>query len=146
MNTVRGLVTLVVSATAVASSLGVAATATASPSAGVEARVLSQATVDGHDYITKEITIAPGGTTGWHWHPGRIFGVVRSGTLTHNFADCSIDGVYTAGAPITEGSGPDHVHVGRNLGFEPVVMWVLYIDDEGAPLAVDAPNPGCPFE
>lgn len=146
MNTLRGLVTVGVSVTAVASSLGVAATASASPSVGVEARVLSQATVDGHDYITKEITIAPGGTTGWHWHPGRIFGVVRSGTLTHNFADCSIDGVYAAGAPITEGSGPDHVHVGRNLGFEPVVMWVLYIDDAGAPLAVDAPNPGCPFE
>ncbi|TQR84747.1 cupin domain-containing protein [Mycobacterium hodleri] len=147
MNTVRGLVTVVVSVTAaVASSLGSAATASASPSVGVDARILSQATVDGHDYITKEITIAPGGTTGWHWHPGRIFGVVRSGTLTHNFADCSIDGVYSAGAPITEGSGADHVHVGRNLGFEPVVMWVLYIDDAGAPLAVDAPNPGCPFE
>jgi len=146
MNTVRGLITAVVSLAAVASSLGSAATASATPSAGVDARILSHATVGGHDYVTKEITIAPGGTTGWHWHPGRIFGVVRSGTLTHDFADCSVDGIYSAGAPITEGSGPDHVHVGRNLGFEPVVMWVLYIDDAGAPLAVDAPNPGCPFE
>jgi hypothetical protein len=47
MNTVRGLVTLVVSATAVASSLGSVATASASPSAGVDAKILSQATVNG---------------------------------------------------------------------------------------------------
>ena len=133
-------------ALAAAAALGSAASAGATPSRGVDARVLSQATVNGHDYISKEITIAPGGSTGWHWHPGRVYGVVRSGTLTHDFADCSVDGVYSAGAPITEDSGADHVHEGRNLGSEPVVMWVLYIDDAGAPPAVDAPNPGCPFE
>jgi quercetin dioxygenase-like cupin family protein len=144
MNPVCGLLAAACAATM--ASLGTVATASATPSTGVDARILSQATVNGHDYITKEITIAPGGSTGWHWHPGRIYGVIRSGTLTHDFADCSIDGIYPAGAPITEGSGPDHVHVGRNLGSEPVVMWVLYIDDAGAPLAVDAPNPGCPFE
>jgi quercetin dioxygenase-like cupin family protein len=126
--------------------LGSAAPASATPGVGVDAVTLSQATVDGRDYITKQITIAPGGSTGWHWHPGRVFGVIRAGTLTHDFADCSVDGIYPAGAPITEGSGPDHVHIGRNLGTEPVVMWVVYIDAEGAPLTVDAPNPGCPFE
>jgi len=143
----NGLRSAALAATAaILASMGPVAPASATPGEGVSAVVLSQATYEGHDYITKEITIAPGGTTGWHWHPGRIFGVIRSGTLTHDFADCSIDGIYSAGAPITEGSGPDHVHVGRNLGSEPVVMWVLYIDDAGAPLAVDAPNPGCPFE
>jgi len=144
MNDVRRL--LAAASVVTVATPGWAAPASATPSAGVEARVLSQATVNGHDYITKEITIAPGGSTGWHWHPGRIYGVIRSGTLTHDFSDCSVDGIYSAGAPITEGSGPDHVHIGRNLGTEPVVMWVLYIDDAGAPLAVDAPNPGCPFE
>jgi quercetin dioxygenase-like cupin family protein len=127
-------------------SLGSAAPACATPGVGVAAETLSQATVDGHDYITKQITIAPGGSTGWHWHPGRVFGVIRAGTLTHDFADCSVDGIYSAGAPITEGSGPDHVHIGRNLGTEPVVMWVVYVDPAGSPLSVDAPNPGCPFE
>lgn len=143
MNTVRCLVAATV---AIASPLVPAATASATPSTGVDAKTLSQATVDGHDYVTKEITIAPGGSTGWHWHPGRVFGVIRSGTLTHDLSDCSVDGIFAAGAPITEGSGPDHVHVGRNLGSEPVVMWVVYIDEAGAPLSVDAPNPGCPFE
>lgn len=131
---------------AIAASVAPVTTAAATPGRGIEAKVLSQANVDGHDYVTKQITIAPGGSTGWHWHPGRVFGVIRAGTLTHDFADCSVDGIYPAGAPITEASGPYHVHIGRNLGADPVVMWVVYIGDAGAALAVDAPNPGCPFE
>src|ERR1700712_5672415 len=110
MNGVRWLVS---AATAVVvASLGVAAPASATPGIGLEAETLAQATVDGHDYVTKQITIAPGGSTGWHWHPGRVFGVIRAGTLTHDSADCSVDGVYPAGAPITEESGPEHVHIG----------------------------------
>lgn len=127
-------------------SIGVATIASATPGRGVEAQTLVQSTVDGKEYVTKQITIAPGGSTGWHWHPGKVFGVIREGTLTHDAADCLQDGVYPAGSPITEGSGPDNVHEGRNLGPEPVVMWVLYIQPAGEPLAVDAPNPGCGFE
>jgi quercetin dioxygenase-like cupin family protein len=144
MNGVRWLV--VASAAAIATSLASQTTASATPGLDVQAEVLSQATVDGHDYVTKQITIAPGGSTGWHWHAGRVFGVIRAGTLTHDFSDCTIDGIYPAGAPITEESGPAQLHIGRNLGPDPVVMWVVYIDDAGAPLSVDAPNPGCPFE
>ena len=137
------------SAAAILVSLGSTAAAPlswATPNIGLQVETLAQATVAGHDYVTKQITIAPGGSTGWHWHAGRVFGVIRSGTLTHDFSDCSVDGIYPPGAPITEESGPDHVHIGRNLGPEPVVMWVVYIDEAGAPLSVDAPNPGCPFE
>ena len=123
-----------------------AATAGATTAVGVEAKVLAQATVDGVDYITRELTIAPGGSTGWHWHPGQVYGVVREGTLTHYGTDCQVDGVYAAGDPITERSGPGYIHLGRNLGPEPLVMWVGYIEPAGAPLANDVPNPGCPFE
>lgn len=126
--------------------IGSVATASATPGTGIDAETLAQATLDGRDYVTKQITIAPGGSTGWHWHPGRVFGVVRAGTLTHDVGGCSVDGVYPAGSPITEGSGPDDVHIGRNLGPDPVVMWVLYIDPPGAPLSMDVPNPDCPFE
>jgi quercetin dioxygenase-like cupin family protein len=125
---------------------GPAATASATPGLNVEAETLSASSVDGQDYITKQITIAPGGSTGWHWHPGRVFGVIREGTLTHDMANCSEDGLYPAGAPVTEGTGPDNVHIGRNLGPDPVVMWVSYIVPAGSPLTNDVPNPGCPFE
>ncbi|MCP9271450.1 cupin domain-containing protein [Mycolicibacterium arenosum] len=122
-------------------------TAHATPGVGVSAKVLAQSTVDGVDYVTREITIQPGGSTGWHWHPGQVYGVIREGTLTHYDAtDCAVDGVYNVGDPITERSGPGYVHVGRNLGPVPLVMWVGYIEPAGEPLANDVPNPGCPFE
>ena len=126
--------------------MGIATIASATPGGGVEAETLVQSTVDGTEYVTKQITIAPGGSTGWHWHPGQVLGVIREGTLTHDAANCLQDGVYPPGSPITEGIGPDNVHEGRNLGPEPVVMWVLYIQPVGQPLAIDAPNPGCGFE
>jgi quercetin dioxygenase-like cupin family protein len=120
--------------------------AAATPGVGVQGVVMSQATLNGKDYISREITIAPGGTTGWHYHPGQVFGVIREGTLTHYEGDCSVDGVYNAGDAITERSGTGYIHEGRNEGSTPLVMWVLYIDPAGSPLAVDMPNPGCPFE
>lgn len=119
----------------------------ATPDRGIAAAVLSQTTVSGQelDYILREITISPGGSTGWHWHQGNLFGVIRQGTLTHNLADCSTDGIYGAGDAITEFSGSDHAHIGRNLGLTPVVMQVVYIDPHGSPLSNDAPDPGCGY-
>lgn len=126
--------------------LAAAGSASATPSIGVEARILSQSTLDGQDFITKELTIAPGGSTGWHWHPGQVYGVIRAGTLTHYGSDCEVDGVYPTGGTITEQSGTGYIHLGRNLGPDPLVMWVGYIDPAGSPQANPVPNPGCPFE
>ena len=100
---------------------------------------------DGKDYIFREITIAPGGSTGWHSHDGQLFGVVKEGVLMHYRADCSMDGLYLAGQSIAEKGGPDYVHIGRNPGPGPLVLQVLYIDPAGAPLSDDAPDPGCGF-
>jgi quercetin dioxygenase-like cupin family protein len=122
------------------------AEASASPNRGVTSTLLNQSTLDGHDYITREITIAPGGSTGWHWHDGELIAVVKQGTLTHNMSDCSIDGVYNAGDPVIEPAGPEHVHIGRNLGSVPMILQVIYVDPVGKPLAEDAPDPGCNFD
>ena len=126
----------------VPASMVLSATASATPGVGVDSVIISQATVNGIDYITKEITIQPGGSTGWHYHDGRVFGVVREGTLTRNMADCS-EVVSPAGSAVTEDSGPNHVHIGRNLGPVPLVLWVDYIEPAGSPQAEDVPDPGC---
>jgi quercetin dioxygenase-like cupin family protein len=107
-----------------------------------QAVTISQATVNGIDYITREITIQPGGSTGWHYHDGRVFGVIREGTLTRTMADCT-DIVSETGAAVTEESGSNHVHIGRNLGPVPLKLWVDYIEPAGAPLSVEVPDPGC---
>lgn len=52
--------------------------------------------------------------------------------------------MYNAGDAISEGSGDGYIHEGRNEGSVPLLMTVLYIKPAGSPLAVDAPNPGCP--
>jgi quercetin dioxygenase-like cupin family protein len=133
-------------AAAAALLVSVPAVASATPSSGVSAKILWQTTAGGKDYILREITLAPGGTTGWHWHDGTLYGRVAQGTLTHNMSDCAVDGVYHAGDTIVEPSGSGHVHIGRNLGTAPLVLDVLYVDPAGSPLSEDAPNPGCGFQ
>src|SRR5258707_11270047 len=117
MKTVRWFALAVVGnlAATVPASMVLSAAASATPSENADPVVISQATVDGVDYITREITIQPGGSTGWHYHESRVFGVVREGTLTRTMADCSVIASPT-GSAVTEDSGPDHAHIGRNVG------------------------------
>lgn len=128
-----------------------AAPADATPGSGVQVETLSKNTVDGTDYIISRITVAPGGGTGWHYHPGEVFGFIAEGTMTHwdtsgGDGGCVIDAVYDAGAPVKEGVGPGFVHNGRNQGSTPLVMEVVYINPAGTPLSVEVPEPEhCPI-
>ena len=36
------------------------------------------------DLIVRQITIAPGGSTGWHYHSGTLLGIVQKGTLNRS--------------------------------------------------------------
>ena len=125
--------------------------ALATPSSGVSAVMLAEAEIpagllpfvpDGVHVALREITIAPGGTTGWHYHDGDLVGVVRSGTLTHPGPDC-VPTVYGPGDIIKEPRGQQNTHEGENLGDVPVVLDVVYLIPLGMPLAEDAPAPAC---
>jgi quercetin dioxygenase-like cupin family protein len=116
------------------------------PGPGVTGTIIAQKTVGGQDYILREITLPAHQSTGWHYHDGTLFGVVKQGTLSHFDSTCKSDGVYKAGSTIIEPSGKNHVHIGRNLGDTPVVLDVLYVLPHGSPLSEDAPNPGCDFQ
>ncbi|MCH5641171.1 cupin domain-containing protein [Gordonia sp. ABSL49_1] len=138
-------------AAAVVIACGVPALASATPSSGVTAVTLAEGDIpagllpfvpDGVHVVVREITIAPGGTTGWHYHDGNLVGLVRSGTLTHPGADC-VPVVYRTGDIIKEPKGQANTHVGRNLGSVPVVLDVLYLIPLSKPLFEDAPAPGC---
>lgn len=125
--------------------LTVAAPASATPASGTDVQILSKNVVDGTEYTVVRIIIAPGGGTGWHFHPGEIYGLVREGTLTHYDGGCVIDEVFKTGVPVTEGIGSGFVHNGRNLGSVPLVLDATYINPVGVPLSVDTPEPtGCP--
>ena len=126
-------------------------TAGATPSSGVTATTIATADlpagllpfISGPGVATaRRITIAPGGTTGWHFHDGRIVGIVESGTLTHPGADCR-PVTYRAGQVILEPEGRANTHRGQNLTKEPVVLDVVYLLPKGAPFFEDAPAPPC---
>ncbi|MER7819045.1 cupin domain-containing protein [Streptomyces sp. NPDC096153] len=128
--------------------------AVATPGSGVTGTVLAKGTSAGTlkvkakgrtDVIVRTITIEPGGSTGWHYHPGPLIAVVKSGTLTRTLHDCSAEAT-PAGTSIIEPSGSHHVHIGRNLGTEPVELYVTYLVPEGSPLSVDADAPECAEE
>jgi quercetin dioxygenase-like cupin family protein len=121
----------------------VSGTASATPGSGVTGTILARKTIGHTDYTLREITVQPGGYTGWHFHDGTLYAYVKAGTLTHNLADCSIDGIFGAGRAFTE--QPDQVHIGRNLGTTPLVLEVLYVLPAGSPLSEDAPDPGCGY-
>lgn len=125
--------------------------ASATPGSGVSGEVLATGTSTGTikvkhagatDVVVRHITIAPGGSTGWHYHNGQLIAVITKGTLTRTLDDCSVV-VNRAGESIVEAAGRRHVHIGRNLGTEPVELYVTYVLPKGSPLSVDAPAPAC---
>jgi len=92
------------------------------------------------DTVVLTTTIAPGGSTGWHSHPGPAFIVV--------------DGNDPACTPHQYGPGTGffdpgfgHVHLARNEGAAPVTVVQTYLNvPPGGSPRIDAPAPGnCPF-
>ena len=90
-------------------------------------------------------TIAPGGSFGWHSHPGPSLVLVKSGALT----------LYRAGDPtctpevVEAGSGfvdnGHDTHLVRNEGTVDAVVYVTSIVPRGAQRRIDEPQPSnCP--
>ena len=91
-------------------------------------------------------TIAPGGTFGWHSHPGPSIVVVKAGALTlyHGDDPTCTPHVITAGSGFVDDGG--QVHVVRNEGSVDALVYVTSLVPKGAPRRIDEPSPGhCPF-
>ncbi|WP_371481434.1 cupin domain-containing protein [Kitasatospora sp. NBC_00315] len=91
--------------------------------------------------MVRIVTIAPGESTGWHYHPGRMDAVVLAGVLTRTLHDGRIE-VNGAGTRVVEPAGPEYAHVGQNHGGRPVVLLATYHVPDGCPTVVAAPAPG----
>lgn len=82
--------------------------------------------------------IAPGGHTGWHSHPGPVFVMIESGTMTLEQSDGSA-AVYPPGTGFVE--DPDRVHIARNEGDDLLVFDAFILIPAGAPVRIDQPDP-----
>ena len=100
------------------------------------------------DVFVQSNVWAPGGSTGWHTHPGPSLILVTVGTITAYEGDdpsCTPH-VYTHGMGFVDPGG-DHVHVLRNEDptVEARTIAVQLIPAEAA-RRIDKPAPGnCPF-
>jgi hypothetical protein len=100
------------------------------------------------DTVVLQQTIDPGGSTGWHSHPGPAYIVVTQGTLTLYDGDdptCTPHS-YDRGTGFLD-PGFGHVHIARNEGTTPATAIATYLNvPPGGSPRIDAPDPGnCPF-
>lgn len=108
--------------------------------------------LDPSQVVTQEITIAAGGHTGWHSHPGPVIVQVKSGTLTYYAGDdptCTGHAYSTGQAFMDPGRG--HVHIARNETASPTTIVAVYFDvpvptgTNLTPWRIDAPAPDPDF-
>ena len=89
----------------------------------------------------------PGGSTGWHTHPGHSLIIVTAGTVTTYEGDdpsCTPH-AYTVGEGFVD-EGGDHVHIIRNEGLVEARTVAVQLIPAGAMRRIDKPaSPDCPF-
>jgi quercetin dioxygenase-like cupin family protein len=97
------------------------------------------------DLYVLQNTIAPGGTFGWHSHPGPSLVIVKSGTATFYMADdptCSPQVVHAGSGFVDNGHD---THVVRNEGSVDLVTVVVSFVPAGFARRIDEPAPAnCP--
>jgi len=106
-----------------------------------------QKTKGDSDLYVQSNTWQPGGTTGWHSHPGHSLIVITSGTVTNYESDepgCPAH-VYQAPATFVDAGGT-HVHMVRNETGAVATGYAVQLIPAGATRRIDAEQPAnCPF-
>ena len=126
-------------------------TVLATPGSGVTVNtILAQGIADpiattqaaGRESVIQDLTIAPGGHTGWHSHPGGTVIIVESGVFSFYDSACTKTDV-AAGRTVVEPGGG--VQLARNNGAVDLVLTVIYLDvtSPDGPLRTDATAPAC---
>jgi len=94
---------------------------------------------DPSDVYVVTNTVAPGGYSGWHTHPGPSVVIVKSGTATLYDGDdpnCAPVTVPAGSGFIDPGDG--HVHMLRNEGAEPLITIAFQVIPTGLARRIDA--------
>jgi quercetin dioxygenase-like cupin family protein len=91
------------------------------------------------DVLQTELIFQPGGTTGWHIHPGPVVVVVKSGALTEIHSNGCMT-VHPAGSGFFE--QPDEVHNVVNQTGIVTEVYATFLSPSGAPPLIPVPDPG----
>jgi quercetin dioxygenase-like cupin family protein len=131
--------------------------ALAAPPSGVTATPITRATLGkfeaeyrGIDVESKQrpadiaivkVVLEPGGSTGWHHHPGVVLVPVKSGAVTEYDTHCH-KSVYRAGKGFVESNA--EVHLVRNDGNVKAVLYPTFLVPTETPpegLTISEPQP-----
>lgn len=93
------------------------------------------------DFVIQEVVIAPGGTSGWHTHPGQSLILVTGSGVTFVHSDCTT-------TPFPAGTGfidqPGVVHMVRNEGTASAILFATYTNvPVGGGFRIDSNAPAC---
>jgi uncharacterized cupin superfamily protein len=106
-----------------------------------------QKTKGSSDVYVQSNVFAPGGSSGWHTHPGHSLIIVTAGTVTAYEGDdrsCTPH-LYTVGMGLVD-EGGDHVHNIRNEGTVEARTIAVQLIPAEATRRIDAADPrNCPF-
>lgn len=100
------------------------------------------------EIAAQRIVIAPGGTLGWHSHPGPTVVTILRGTMSFYHAEhCTMEIEYGPGQSFS--NLPDEIHMARNEGSVELVVYASYFVSAQTPpvaLRINQPSPGigCP--
>ena len=101
---------------------------------------------DNTDIVVVSVDVAPGGHSGWHFRPGPVLVIVKTGTITFYMGDdptCTPH-VHPAGTTFFENGGM--VGIARNEGTVAATVVATFFVPAGSPTRLDAPASGnCAF-
>ena len=101
------------------------------------------------EIAAQRVVVAPGGTLGWHSHPGPTLVTIMAGTMSFYHAEhCTAEIEYETGDSFS--NLPNEIHMARNEGSVDLVIYASYFVPARTPpvlLRIDQPSPGpeCPL-
>jgi quercetin dioxygenase-like cupin family protein len=133
--------------------LSTAGVAVATPGSGASGAVLGKGTAmekvktrgnQPYDVVVQSITIARGGHTGWHTHPGIAVAVVKQGALiVYDGDDASCTPQRYAAGDVYVDPGYGHVHIAYADPDTDTEVLVTYLDVPiGGVIRIDQDDPG----
>lgn len=91
------------------------------------------------DFYMHHLTLAPGGYSGWHTHPGILIGTVTAGSIDFYDENCQKKTVNTGDVYFESGT----VHGIHNAGSVNADIWLSYFIKHDMPRRQDAAAPAC---
>ena len=91
------------------------------------------------DALQTQLLFQPGGETGWHYHPGPVVVVVKSGALTETHSNGCVT-VHPAGSVFFE--MPDEVHNAANQTSGVTEVYATFLSPTGTQPLIPTANPG----